>query len=90
MALAPENLDEKEIYALATEVAKLYMSGKGMGSSIDFLDTFFDVREAAAQRYMEREMKKKQARENLSIDDIMNDISDLRPIDEELPSVRHF
>lgn len=82
MAFAPEKIDEKRIAELAEKIANSYMVGKAISSVEEYINTYMDVYDASKQIITKREQDKIAARNNVSVEQLMNEA----PMEEDYES----
>lgn len=85
MAFVPEKFDEKRITELAEKITDGYMVGKQFPSIAEYINTYMEVYDLAKQIIAKREQEKINSRNNVSIEDLMNEAAR-----EEEPTGRHF
>lgn len=73
MAFVPEQTDEKRIAELAEKIAISYMVGKAISSVEEYINTYMDVYDASKQIIAKREQNKINARNNISIQQLMDE-----------------
>ena len=73
MAFVPEQIDEKRISELAEKIANSYMVGKAISSVEEYINTYMDVYDASKQIIAKREQDKINARNNVNVEQLMNE-----------------
>lgn len=73
MAFVPERIDEKRITELAEKITDAYMIGKAISSIEEYINTYMDVYDASKEIIAKREQEKINARNNISVEQLMNE-----------------
>ena len=84
MAFVPLKMDDAQIAFLANEITKSYMTGKNLGSQVEFAREYFNMYQQSMKIIAEEQRKQNNAEQ--SFQDIMNDFGGR----EESPNSKLF